>query len=282
MFRHKTELFVYHWLHAHKMFVATCFPLFVGALKKKQINEQEENKTHRKQWWERGHREPLLWRTAWVHTDPWLWCSRGQPVMEVLQNMYVICRHARKVIYPGRRLPACYINWTTLADRSALGSFLYITVNKVIANVIYHSEQSYSQCWVCCDRPTDRHNWQSDPYALPFLQKWHRKNPWLPVWCVEWTPRQPRRWEQSQHKSWGMCAVLWRHLTRLPVHQPGYPGLSTWQLPVMQSSAKFQSPSHSIKFLCLCDKVCHNQEKRFLLYLLGQIVTWQYTPNPLN
>jgi len=108
--------------YTHMMFNATWFPVFVGAVKKKQINEQEENKTHRKQWWERGHREPLLWRTAWVHTDPWLWCSRGQPVMEVLQNMYVICRQARSHLPRAginSRLPACYTNWTTLADSSA-------------------------------------------------------------------------------------------------------------------------------------------------------------------
>ena len=33
---------------------------------------------------------------------------------------------------------------------------------------------------------------------------------------------------------------------------------------------------------CSFDKVAYKQEVRFLLYLLGQIVTWQYNPNPLD
>jgi len=31
-----------------------------------------------------------------------------------------------------------------------------------------------------------------------------------------------------------------------------------------------------------CDKVYHKQEVHILLYILGQIVTWQYFPNPLD
>jgi len=30
------------------------------------------------------------------------------------------------------------------------------------------------------------------------------------------------------------------------------------------------------------DKIYHKQEVRFLSYLLGQILTWQYNPNPLD
>jgi len=34
---------------------------------------------------------------------------------------------------------------------------------------------------------------------------------------------------------------------------------------------------------CSCDKVYLKQEVHFLLYvILGQIVIWQYIPNPLN
>jgi len=53
--------------------------------------------------------------------------------------------------------------------------------------------------------------------------------------------------------------------------------VSLWK----HSSAKLQSPL-SVVFLCSCDKVYHRQEVRFLLYLLGQIVTWQYYPNPFE
>ena len=33
---------------------------------------------------------------------------------------------------------------------------------------------------------------------------------------------------------------------------------------------------------CPCDKVYHKQDVRFLLYILSQIVTWQYIPNRLD
>ena len=36
-----------------------------------------------------------------------------------------------------------------------------------------------------------------------------------------------------------------------------------------------RSPPLSVYFFCLCYKVYHKQEVCFLLYLLGQIVTWQ-------
>jgi len=38
-------------------------------------------------------------------------------------------------------------------------------------------------------------------------------------------------------------------------------------------SAKLQSSPLSVHAFCLCDKVNHKQEVRFLLYLLGKIVT---------
>jgi len=41
------------------------------------------------------------------------------------------------------------------------------------------------------------------------------------------------------------------------------------------SSAKLQSPSLAVIFFCSCGKVYPKQEVRFLLYLLGQFVTWQ-------
>ena len=40
----------------------------------------------------------------------------------------------------------------------------------------------------------------------------------------------------------------------------------------MHSSAKLQSLLFSVLFFCLCDKVYHNQEVRFLLYLLAYYV----------
>jgi len=44
---------------------------------------------------------------------------------------------------------------------------------------------------------------------------------------------------------------------------------------LMHHFSKFWSPPLSVLFFCLCEKVYHKQEVRFLLYLLGQIVTWQ-------
>jgi len=50
----------------------------------------------------------------------------------------------------------------------------------------------------------------------------------------------------------------------------------------MHNSANIQSPRISVVFLCSCE-VYHKQEVWFLLYLLGQIVTWQYNPaDPLD
>ena len=42
-----------------------------------------------------------------------------------------------------------------------------------------------------------------------------------------------------------------------------------------------QDIQYEYEIHCLCDKVDHKQEFRFL-YLLGPIVTWQYNPNPLD
>jgi len=60
---------------------------------------------------------------------------------------------------------------------------------------------------------------------------------------------------------------------------------SAFLIQVMHSSAIFQSPPISIVFYCSCDKVYHQQEVGFLLYLLtllGQIVIWLNKPNPLD
>ena len=46
---------------------------------------------------------------------------------------------------------------------------------------------------------------------------------------------------------------------------------------LIHSSEKLQSPPLSVLF-CSCDKVYHKQNVRFLLYLLGLIVTWQSLP----
>ena len=45
----------------------------------------------------------------------------------------------------------------------------------------------------------------------------------------------------------------------------------------MHSSANVQDPPISGAFYCLCDKVYHTQEERYLLYFQGQVVTWHYT-----
>ena len=49
----------------------------------------------------------------------------------------------------------------------------------------------------------------------------------------------------------------------------------------MHSSTIFQSPHLSVA-IPLCVKVYHKQEIYFLLYLLVQIVTWQYNPDVLE
>jgi len=35
-------------------------------------------------------------------------------------------------------------------------------------------------------------------------------------------------------------------------------------------------------YFCSCDKFDHKQEERFILYLLGQIISWQYKPSSLE
>ena len=47
-------------------------------------------------------------------------------------------------------------------------------------------------------------------------------------------------------------------------------------------AAIFQAHPISVIFLCSCDMVNHKQEVCFLLYLLGLIVTWQYSSNLLD
>jgi len=42
----------------------------------------------------------------------------------------------------------------------------------------------------------------------------------------------------------------------------------------MHSSTNFQAPPNAVDFLWSCDKVYHKHELCFLLYFLGQIVTW--------
>ena len=50
----------------------------------------------------------------------------------------------------------------------------------------------------------------------------------------------------------------------------------------MDSSTNCQAPPQAAYFLWSCDKVYHKQEVCFLLYILGQIVSWQYNPNLLD
>jgi len=54
------------------------------------------------------------------------------------------------------------------------------------------------------------------------------------------------------------------------------------QAVTVHSSVNFQYISIYVVFFCSCDKVFYKQEVSFLFYLLGQIVTWQYNPNPLD
>jgi len=50
----------------------------------------------------------------------------------------------------------------------------------------------------------------------------------------------------------------------------------------MDSSTNVQAPPQAAYFLWYCDKANHKQEVCFLLYFLGQIVSWQYYPNILD
>jgi len=52
--------------------------------------------------------------------------------------------------------------------------------------------------------------------------------------------------------------------------------------PWMEGSTIFQAPPQAAFFLWSCDKVYHKQEVCFLLYFLGQIVSWRYNPNLLD
>ena len=58
--------------------------------------------------------------------------------------------------------------------------------------------------------------------------------------------------------------------------------LSTLEIKTMHSSAIFQAPPISVVFYCPCDNFYHKQKVSFLLYLLGQIVTYQYNSKPLD
>ena len=50
----------------------------------------------------------------------------------------------------------------------------------------------------------------------------------------------------------------------------------------MDSSTICQCPPHAAYILWSCDTVYHKQEVCFLLYFLGQIVSWQYNTNLLD
>jgi len=50
----------------------------------------------------------------------------------------------------------------------------------------------------------------------------------------------------------------------------------------MHISANVYTLPISVVSLCSCDNIYHKQEVGFLLYLLGQIVTLQYTSNPVD
>jgi len=75
------------------------------------------------------------------------------------------------------------------------------------------------------------------------------------------------------------CDVMW--CDRKASVYPIYPGFHL-TAPIMDSSTNFQAPPHAAYFLWSCDKVYHKQEVCFLLYFLGQIVSWQYNPNLLD
>jgi len=50
----------------------------------------------------------------------------------------------------------------------------------------------------------------------------------------------------------------------------------------MDGSTNFKSPPTFAEIHFSRDKVYHKKEVRFLLYILGQIVTWQFIPNALD
>jgi len=50
----------------------------------------------------------------------------------------------------------------------------------------------------------------------------------------------------------------------------------------IDSSTNCQAPPHAVYSVWSCDKVYDKQEVCFLLYFLGQTVSWQYNPNLLD
>ena len=77
----------------------------------------------------------------------------------------------------------------------------------------------------------------------------------------------------TSHETYYFRACEWR---RWPLNN----GLGAMSR--MHSSTNVQAPPISVVLLCSCDKVYYKQEVCLLLYLLGQIVTQQYNPNPFD
>ena len=50
----------------------------------------------------------------------------------------------------------------------------------------------------------------------------------------------------------------------------------------MHGSTTVETPPTFAEIYCSCDKVYHKLEVRFLLYIIGHIVTRHYIPNPLD
>lgn len=51
---------------------------------------------------------------------------------------------------------------------------------------------------------------------------------------------------------------------------------------IMHSSTCLQVLPNAVDFIWSCDKHYHKREVDFLLYILGQVVTWENNTNPLN
>ena len=86
---------------------------------------------------------------------------------------------------------------------------------------------------------------------------------------IWWWPPQLYRWSVYRCRiyrecaGWGVCVCghpVWR--------------AASWARLV----SELQSPPFSVHFFCLCDKVYHKQERRFLMHF---IIYYNHNPNPM-
>jgi len=73
------------------------------------------------------------------------------------------------------------------------------------------------------------------------------------------------------------AGFLVTHYRRKSFYRSYCPG-KILQMSLEKAKAEPLSPRNSVLFFCSCNKVYDKQEVRFLLCLLGQLVTWQSLP----